>query len=32
MTDWTGGDDYLSGTILAGSPNTHALLLEATNA
>jgi myo-inositol-1(or 4)-monophosphatase len=31
MTDWSGGDDYLSGTILAGSTNTHALLLAAAN-
>jgi myo-inositol-1(or 4)-monophosphatase len=29
VTDWEGGPGYLSGDILAGSPQTHAVLLEA---
>jgi myo-inositol-1(or 4)-monophosphatase len=28
VTDWTGGPDYLSGNILAGSPGVHAELLS----
>jgi myo-inositol-1(or 4)-monophosphatase len=28
VTDWDGGDGYLSGDILAGSPAVHATLLE----
>jgi myo-inositol-1(or 4)-monophosphatase len=28
VTDWTGGPDYLSGDILAGSPSVHAELLR----
>lgn len=29
VTDWEGGPDYLSGNVIAGSPATHAVLLEA---
>lgn len=29
VTDWEGGSDYLSGNIVAGSPQTHRVLLEA---
>jgi myo-inositol-1(or 4)-monophosphatase len=29
VTDWEGGPGYLSGDILAGSPQTHQVLLEA---
>jgi myo-inositol-1(or 4)-monophosphatase len=29
VTDWAGGDEYLKGDVLAGSPQTHAALLEA---
>ena len=29
VTDWQGGPDYLQGEILAGSPATYAMLLEA---
>jgi myo-inositol-1(or 4)-monophosphatase len=29
VTDWAGGPDYLQGEILAGSPSTHPMLLEA---
>jgi myo-inositol-1(or 4)-monophosphatase len=29
VTDWEGGSGYLSGDILAGSPQTHRVLLEA---
>ena len=29
VTDWEGGSTYLSGDVLAGSPRTHAVLLEA---
>jgi myo-inositol-1(or 4)-monophosphatase len=29
VTDWEGGSDYLSGNIIAGSPQTHAVLLDA---
>jgi myo-inositol-1(or 4)-monophosphatase len=29
VTDWEGGSGYLSGNVIAGSPQTHALLLEA---
>jgi myo-inositol-1(or 4)-monophosphatase len=29
VTDWGGGREYLAGDILAGSPATHPLLLEA---
>jgi myo-inositol-1(or 4)-monophosphatase len=28
VTDWNGGDGYLAGDILAGSPPVHAALLE----
>ena len=28
VTDWEGGDDWLRGDILAGSPEVHAALLE----
>jgi myo-inositol-1(or 4)-monophosphatase len=28
VTDWAGGDDYLSGDVVAGSPAVHAALLE----
>jgi myo-inositol-1(or 4)-monophosphatase len=29
VTDWEGGSNYLSGNIVAGSPQTHRVLLEA---
>jgi myo-inositol-1(or 4)-monophosphatase len=29
VTDWEGGSAYLSGDVLAGSPRTHPVLLEA---
>jgi len=29
VTDWAGGDRYLSGDVLAGSPQTHETLLRA---
>jgi myo-inositol-1(or 4)-monophosphatase len=29
VTDWEGGDGFLNGDVLAGSPQTHAALLEA---
>jgi myo-inositol-1(or 4)-monophosphatase len=29
VTDWTGGPAYLGGDVLAGSPQTHAVLLRA---
>lgn len=29
VTDWKGGPGYLSGNIIAGSPRTHSVLLEA---
>jgi myo-inositol-1(or 4)-monophosphatase len=29
VTNWEGGSDYLSGNIVAGSPQTHAVLLDA---
>jgi myo-inositol-1(or 4)-monophosphatase len=29
VTDWEGGSDYLSGNIVAGSPQTHRVLLDA---
>ena len=29
VTDWEGGRKYLSGNVIAGSPATHAVLLEA---
>jgi myo-inositol-1(or 4)-monophosphatase len=29
VTDWEGGPNYLSGNVIAGSPATHAVLLEA---
>lgn len=29
VTDWGGGPDYLAGDVLAGSPATHRVLLEA---
>lgn len=32
VTDWAGGPDYLSGDILAGSPQVHAALLEIASA
>jgi len=32
VSDWDGGPDYLRGEILAGSPVTHAALLEAVRA
>jgi len=32
VTDWGGGPGYLVGDILAASPQTHALLLEAARA
>jgi myo-inositol-1(or 4)-monophosphatase len=28
ITDWNGGDDYLAGDVLAGSPAVHQTLLE----
>jgi myo-inositol-1(or 4)-monophosphatase len=28
VTDWEGGDRYLEGSIVAGSPSTHRMLLE----
>ena len=28
VTDWVGGEDYLSGDILAGGPEVHAALVE----
>ncbi len=28
VTDWSGGDDYLGGDIVAGSPATHAALMR----
>lgn len=30
VTDWSGGDDYLSGDILAGNPSVHAALMALT--
>jgi myo-inositol-1(or 4)-monophosphatase len=30
VTDWEGGPGYIGGDILAGSPQTHAVLLDAT--
>lgn len=32
VTDWQGGPDYLAGDVVAGSPATHAVLLEAIGA
>jgi myo-inositol-1(or 4)-monophosphatase len=32
VTDWSGGPGYLSGEVVAGSPATHAMLLEAIGA
>lgn len=29
VTDWDGGPDYLSGNVIAGSPATHGVVLEA---
>lgn len=29
VTDWEGGSEYLSGNIVAGSPQTHRILLDA---
>lgn len=29
VTDWEGGTDYLKGDVVAGSPQTHAMLLDA---
>ena len=29
VTDWEGGPAYLSGNVIAGSPDTHAALLAA---
>jgi myo-inositol-1(or 4)-monophosphatase len=29
VTDWDGGSDYLKGDVVAGSPQTHAMLLDA---
>jgi myo-inositol-1(or 4)-monophosphatase len=29
VTDWEGGSDYLKGDVVAGSPQTHAMLLDA---
>jgi fructose-1,6-bisphosphatase/inositol monophosphatase family enzyme len=29
VSDWEGGPRYLAGNILAGSPQTHAVLLDA---
>jgi len=29
VTDWQGGSDYLKGDVVAGSPQTHAMLLDA---
>jgi myo-inositol-1(or 4)-monophosphatase len=29
VTDWEGGSGYLSGNVIAGSPQTHQVLLEA---
>jgi myo-inositol-1(or 4)-monophosphatase len=29
VTDWEGGSTYMSGDVLAGSPRTHPVLLEA---
>jgi myo-inositol-1(or 4)-monophosphatase len=29
VTDWEGGSGYLSGNVIAGSPQTHGVLLEA---
>ena len=29
VTDWAGGPKYLSGNVIAGSPATHAVLLQA---
>src|SRR5262249_35582348 len=29
VTDWQGGGDYLKGDVVAGSPQTHAMLLDA---
>jgi myo-inositol-1(or 4)-monophosphatase len=32
ITDWEGGSNYLSGNVIAGSPATHEVLLEAVRA
>lgn len=32
VTDWEGGSTYLTGDVLAGSPRTHPVLLEAARA
>ena len=32
VTDWEGGAEYLAGSVIAGSPATHAVLLEAVRA
>lgn len=32
VTDWSGGPGYLEGDVVAGSPQTHAVLLSATRA
>lgn len=32
VSDWEGGDDYLGGNILAGSPATHEMLLRVARA
>ena len=29
ITDWEGGSNYMSGNVIAGSPATHKVLLEA---
>ena len=29
VTDWHGGSDYLKGDVVAGSPQTHAILMDA---
>ena len=29
VTDWEGGSEYLAGNVIAGSPATHAALLDA---
>jgi hypothetical protein len=29
VTDWEGGSGYLLGNVIAGSPQTHQVLLEA---
>ncbi|MGH2676220.1 MAG: inositol monophosphatase family protein [Actinomycetota bacterium] len=28
VTDWSGGDDYLTGDVLAGNPAVHAELRD----